>query len=151
MNVRNMIAVALTGAVVLLAPGCYPDFPSEGNGGNGGQHERPVPPGETVEVKHGESTVYKNIEIIFLGVLEDSRCPTDVECLWAGNARLAFAFGTLPGGMAQRFELNTNSTFPQSVEYGDYVITLAQLQPEPISSVPIDPRDYVATLQFEKK
>ena len=29
-----------------------------------------------------------NLQIRFIGVPEDSRCPLDVECVWAGNAKI---------------------------------------------------------------
>ena len=45
--------------------------------------------GEEFSLKIGESAVIsgEDLEIMFLEVLEDSRCPKNVECVWAGRAR----------------------------------------------------------------
>jgi hypothetical protein len=44
-----------------------------------------------------------------LAVLEDSRCPRDVTCVWAGRLRLSAAISTVPGTselvLGQRFAL----------------------------------------------
>lgn len=44
--------------------------------------EFPLRPGETAQL-HGA-----NLRLTFVEVLEDSRCPIDVVCVWAGNAKI---------------------------------------------------------------
>jgi len=36
----------------------------------------------------GESQLINNVEVTFLRVMEDSRCPKDVSCVWAGQAKI---------------------------------------------------------------
>ena len=36
----------------------------------------------------GEHQKINDVEITFLKVLEDSRCPSDVDCVWAGEAKI---------------------------------------------------------------
>lgn len=39
----------------------------------------------------GEAAVFEGAEVRFVGVVEDSRCPTGVDCVWAGRARVRVA------------------------------------------------------------
>lgn len=148
MNVRNSLAALLMGAVLILIPGCFPEFPAEGERAGGG-HERPL--SNTVDIQYGTDATYENIGISFLEVAEDSRCPVDVTCAWEGNARVLMHLQELPNGEVVRVELNTYEPLGNTVEFGGYEVALSNLKPDPISTVPINPRDYVATLQFVKK
>lgn len=51
-----------------------------------GQEETPETPKIGVKVPKGETIVLKDVSIKFLEVVEDSRCPKDVNCIWAGRA-----------------------------------------------------------------
>jgi hypothetical protein len=41
-----------------------------------------------VKVPLGETVQFENVSITFIKVLEDSRCPKGVTCVWAGQAKL---------------------------------------------------------------
>ena len=47
---------------------------------------------EEFTLKVGQKVTVKdtNLTVRFVAVAEDSRCPVDVTCAWAGNARLEF-------------------------------------------------------------
>jgi hypothetical protein len=90
----------------------------------------------------------------FADVLEDSRCPTQVECFWTGQARIAIA--VQPEGSAPTtIEFNTNPAPGQTVkvaDVGQYAIELQSLDPYP--QTPDDPipfEDYRATLVVRKR
>lgn len=51
-----------------------------------GQEDSAETPKIGVKVPQGETVVIKGISIKFLEVIEDSRCPKDVTCIWAGRA-----------------------------------------------------------------
>lgn len=51
-----------------------------------GQNDEVQPPVIGIKVPLGESVVINGITIKFLEVLEDSRCPKGVNCIWAGRA-----------------------------------------------------------------
>lgn len=51
-----------------------------------GQEESAETPKIGVKVLKGETVVLKGVSIKFLEVTEDSRCPKDVTCVWAGRA-----------------------------------------------------------------
>ncbi len=40
------------------------------------------------EISIGQTTTIENTKIVFNAVIEDSRCPTNVNCIWAGRAKV---------------------------------------------------------------
>ncbi len=42
-----------------------------------------------IRIPMGETVVVQGVSLSFVEVLEDSRCPEDVTCVWAGRARIA--------------------------------------------------------------
>lgn len=53
-----------------------------------GQEESANAPKIGVKVPMGETIVLKGVSIKFIEVVEDSRCPTGVTCIWAGRAKV---------------------------------------------------------------
>lgn len=62
----------------------------------------------------------------YVRVVEDSRCPPDVNCVWAGDAVVAFEW-TPPGSPAQAFELHTGLE-PRSHALGERRLVLESLE-----------------------
>lgn len=54
--------------------------------GTNAQNEQAEPPKIAIKVPLESSVVVKGVTIKFLEVIEDSRCPKDVNCIWAGRA-----------------------------------------------------------------
>jgi len=52
------------------------------------QNESVTSPKIAIKVALGETISIENHQIKFVKVLEDSRCPKDVTCIWAGRARV---------------------------------------------------------------
>jgi len=99
----------------------------------------------------GESAIVSRhgVVIKFQTVEEDSRCPMDAICIWAGNAVVVLQLKE-----SNRNEQNTKlNTFldPKIVGYSDLIIELKGLSPYPQSDVIINPNDYVAKLVVKKK
>lgn len=92
-----------------------------------------------VEVAFGATVAVEGLLITFTSVDEDSRCPIDVTCVWAGNGRIALRIQhdatTLP------ITLNT-TVEPRAREFGRHRIHLVSLEPQPRSDRPIPPADY---------
>ncbi len=90
-----------------------------------------------------------DLRVRFTEVLEDSRCPTEVECFWTGQARIALAVD-VAGKPSATVDFNTNpapTENAQSTRVGDYAISLTSLEPYP--RTPDDRtafEDYRATL-----
>lgn len=56
-----------------------------------GQNEYAEAPKIGVKIPKGETVVLKEVSIKFLEVLEDSRCPEGISCIWAGRAKVKVA------------------------------------------------------------
>jgi hypothetical protein len=99
------------------------------------------------------ATTGDDLRLRFTDVLEDSRCPTEVECFWTGQARIAIQ--VQPAGREPTTtEFNTNPAPGQTIltaRAGEYTITLQQLDPYPrtIDESPVL-EDYTATLSVQK-
>ena len=79
----------------------------------------------------------------FVAVTSDSRCPSDAQCVWAGDAAVVF----LVGG-TQQVTLHTNEG-ANSVLVAGRLLTLVSLAPVPKAGSPIAQADYVATVRFD--
>jgi hypothetical protein len=103
------------------------------------------------EIRFGQQVSIKKegLKITFGSVAEDSRCPTGVECIWAGNGKIVLRISKgrrHPGVM----RLNTGVE-PKEDDYLNYDIKLVSLSPYPKKDVVIRKRDYVATLIVSRK
>jgi hypothetical protein len=95
----------------------------------------------------------EKLRLRFAELLEDSRCPTQVECFWTGQARIAVSVH--PDGSAPTtIEFNTNPAPGQTVKVAQvdrYSIELQSLDPYPQTpDPPIAFEDYRATLVVRK-
>lgn len=65
----------------------------------------------------------------FIEVVEDSRCPPDVNCVWAGNAKVRISIAK--GKASPRiFELNSNSE-PSEIKFGGATFKFVDLSRDP--------------------
>lgn len=104
---------------------------------------------DTVLVKVGQQKVVRTngITVKFESVIEDSRCPADVNCIWAGIAKIKIRLSK--NGRKITTELDTMGNNTAVTFYG-YSIKLVGLTPEPRSNVRIDRNGYMAKLEFVK-
>ncbi len=88
------------------------------------------------------------VRFSFVGVTNDSRCPIDAICVWAGNAiaRVGVALGTGPTTL---HELNTTLD-PRDLVAGVWRFTLVELQPYPLASQPVRADAYVASVRIQR-
>lgn len=84
------------------------------------------------------------VTIRFIGVAEDSRCPADVQCVWAGNAAAQFVLSSSAGPSTDA-ALNTTLE-PRTVIFSGYRVRVAGVKPATRSGVSIPAGDYVVTL-----
>ena len=95
-----------------------------------------------------EATSKSGVKVKFLELIEDSRCPTDTNCIWAGNAKIKVEVSK-PGHKAKTVTLNSGVN-PQSVLFGGYQIKLTGLTPEPRTNIRSRRDGYVATFTIVK-
>ncbi len=102
---------------------------------------------EEFELPHGETAVIgaELVTVRFRRLVEESRCPSDVQCPTAGNAAAELALETADGAAAT-LTLNTRQPPAEAPAHG-YRVRLIGLWPEPASAgAAVDTADYVATL-----
>lgn len=124
----------------LIVAGCA--FPSDSSGAVENE----------LMLRYGESKSLpgKDIRITFDKVLEDSRCPEGVTCVWEGNAKIRLSL-LLERDILSVGALNSNRKIdPDSLVFAGYTIRIKSLDPYPIDGVAIDSSDYRVTLTFKK-
>jgi hypothetical protein len=106
-----------------------------------------VPLGREFTLAPGQSVVVgeAGLRVTLGGVAGDSRCPSDVQCVWEGDATvtLEVASGSTP---AASYELHTSGRFAREAMHLAYRVTLVRLDPVPRGAAPVAPSDYRATL-----
>jgi hypothetical protein len=97
----------------------------------------------TLGVNKSKKLFDRTLTVKVLAVVEDSRCPKDVNCIQAGNAkvRVSVRKGTESSRIVD-LDLNAGT----SVTFENYKITLSALTPYPETAAPIKRNKYMATL-----
>ncbi len=106
---------------------------------------------KSIELKYGvilKNTDYQ-ISIMLDSVLNDSRCPTGAECIWAGNAAVRFTYTSASSKVS--FVLNTISSFRTDSLIEGYRIRMTKLSPYPVLGVAIKQSDYKAEIEIKKE
>jgi hypothetical protein len=104
---------------------------------------------ETVKLQVNKEKVFpkSKLKVKFLSVEDDSRCPVDTNCIWAGNAKIKLRVSK--NGRTKIVELNSNLQDKAAIVEG-YSIKFVHLTPEPRSNIRIDRNGYVATFEVVK-
>ena len=103
---------------------------------------------QEVEVQINHEKAFSGFKIKFIDMIEDSRCPRDTTCVWAGNAKVSVQVSKK--GKKKISELNSNMT-PHTVSFEGYEFKLTKLTPEPASNIRIRKDGYVATIAVVRK
>ena len=110
-------------------------------------HERGVALGQEFAIKFGEQVLLAggDVRITFAEILEDSRCPSNVQCIWQGNAKLRLNFANTRNNSTRSAEINTTQlSVTQDLNPTDYDIKIVALNDPRAANT--GSRDYVATL-----
>jgi hypothetical protein len=99
----------------------------------------------TLEAKLGESVSAFGVTITPKEVLEDSRCPKGVQCIWAGRVRVLATLSSGLGASDQEFTLgNTVTTEAEEVMF-------ASVTPAPLAGAEIRPEQYRFTFEVRTR
>jgi hypothetical protein len=83
------------------------------------------------------------LTVEFVRVVEDSRCPTDVTCVWAGEVKVELS--TWPdSAKAERHEI----TAGQQAMLGEFQLWVVKVEPERVSTREISADEYRVTLKM---
>jgi len=100
-------------------------------------------PGGTATISGGALT------LAFDKVTEDSRCPTGVQCVWAGNGVVRL---TVITAGAANFSVTLSTTLaPHATTAGGYQIALVGLNPYPKQGTTIPAASYIATFRITRQ
>lgn len=109
--------------------------------------------GDVFTLGPGQEAVIQSedLHVRFDSVVEDSRCPAQVVCVWSGQARVAVTVWR-DQEVPVTLEFNTNpapAENQQALTYSTYTIRLESLDPYPQSpEQPIEQSEYRATMQI---
>lgn len=99
--------------------------------------------GRAFEMKIGETIAVGDLRLTFQRVENDSRCPIDAVCVWAGDAEIALRIEQ--GSQAAVAALHTHLE-PRKTVWNGYTIQFVSLAPSLSASSPVDPAQYRAQL-----
>ncbi len=106
---------------------------------------------DSVRIRVGQTIVVEGVRVIFGAVVNDSRCPVDVVCVWAGDAEAQFAVELNCDCRAPTYALNLHTTLePRSGDAYGFRVTLLRVLPEPRSTTVILPGSYSAWIRLVK-
>jgi hypothetical protein len=105
----------------------------------------------TLEFGKGVS-LQPNQELHFIGVLAESRCPSDVVCIHAGEVTVILRMlDTLPSGNTVRtdFGLTLLGTDISYFEHKGVYFRLTEVEPYPVSTQQIAEEDYTIVFEYQ--
>jgi len=108
------------------------------------KHEQKV----KVQVGKTATESHSKIRVEFVELIEDSRCPTDTNCVWAGNAKIKIR--VTKGGKSQMIELNSGVA-NKGNSFAVYEFKIVGLTPEPRSNIRINRNGYVAVISMTRQ
>jgi hypothetical protein len=116
-------------------------------GANGPGNDQAIVPPADITLKTGERVVVDGVSIAFVKVVEDSRCPGNVQCVWAGNAavELTVAKGTTPPVT----RVLNSTTEPRVIDEAGLRISYKSLAPAPVHGS-ATPSVFSLTVHVEK-
>ncbi|HJS12026.1 hypothetical protein [Sphingopyxis sp.] len=101
----------------------------------------PLPDGSDVAL--GQKAYVDGPLVQPVEVLEDSRCPMNARCVWAGRVRVKMVW-IRGNGEKQPFE----ATLGEPVQLADGQFTLESVRPEKTTNMTIKPSDYRFSFRF---
>ena len=104
--------------------------------------------GQEVSVKiNTEARANGGVRVRFVELVEDSRCPVDTNCIWAGNAKIKVR--VTRNGRSRVIELNTMPKGGDPV-FAGYKFRLTDLDPDLRTNVRINRNGYVAKIEVTR-
>ena len=102
---------------------------------------------QEIQLAPQEQAAYESqgLTVEFIRVVDDSRCPSDVTCVWAGEVKVQVATRT---GTAEPVQHEIKAG--ESATVGAFRVAVVNVQPVPVSTRQIPPEEYRVTLKVEQ-
>ena len=91
-----------------------------------------------------------SLTVSFEAIVEDSRCPTGVTCVWEGDAAVGIRID-MPKASPSRYTLHTNSGFAREAEQDGVLVRLVDVTPHPAADRKTQPDEYRVTLLIKRR
>ncbi len=112
--------------------------------------------GQPVQIEVGSKALFasEQLEISVLSV-NDSRCPKDLNCYWAGEAKIELSLRQEKKDLGKHRltlgAINPDYLYPNSVkQIGAYYVRVLALEPYPDNRKPVQSKKRIVTLQVQK-
>lgn len=135
MNRRHLIALLLVSPLVA----CH---------STGTSAPRAASLNQEIQLAPGERAAFGQpaaLEVEFVRVVEDSRCPSDTTCVWAGEVKVQLS---IHSGASETS--SQEIVAGQHADVDGYRVRVLNVQPEPVSTSKIAPEEYRVTLLAER-
>jgi hypothetical protein len=104
---------------------------------------------DSVRVPVGQTIVVEGVRVRFSAVESDSRCASDVVCVWEGDAAAVFVVELNCDCRSPSYELKLHTTLqPKSGSAYGFRVELLHLEPYPSVASPIKPDAYYAWIRL---
>jgi hypothetical protein len=107
---------------------------------------------DSVRIRVGETIVVEGIKVRFNAVESDSRCPSDVVCVWEGDAVAAFVVQQNCDCDTPAFDLKLHTALqPKTGAAYGFRLELLKLAPYPLSNSTIKQDAYSAWIRLTRE
>lgn len=108
--------------------------------------------GQEFAIKVGQELKLEDadLQVKFVAVSQDSRCPANVNCIWAGQADVVLNVKHNNCTSALTLSLPKNTQASDEGKVGGFRLRLVKLDPYPRTEQKISPNDYRASLIVTK-
>ena len=97
----------------------------------------------TIDAGESVQVTMASMVLAFEGVNQDSRCPSDVTCVTAGNAALALSASA---DEVESVSFVVTLGGDATEDFRGHTITVLSLSPHPVSTSTIEPHEYQASM-----
>jgi hypothetical protein len=120
-----------------------------GCGSAGAPAPRAASLNQEVQLAPQEQVAYEQqgLTVEFVRVAEDSRCPSDTTCVWAGEVKVQVATRIKPAESVQQHEIKAG----EGADVGAFRVLVVGVQPEKLATREIPQEEYRVTLKVEQR
>jgi hypothetical protein len=157
-RLRTLCAVLVVGALLLGAASFATVFAGNEDSITPATSDQPEPPASTgdLQIPYGQTASLDAdaLQLTFVGVDEDSRCPREVMCVWQGRAVIRLT--AVLNGADQGEVLLTTTVLPgkspstADAAVGPFTLHLIGMTPYPSTSQKVALEQYVALLRVTR-